>query len=744
VSRRAPAVAAASAALLTLVAVAAAIAAGPPFPTPNGSQSIYDPDKLLRPATVTTAERAADGLVTSIGLRPIIVVERATAALSASQAGRNADALVTQWKIERGLVMLVDVAANGCDGFVTVRRGSNVDPAVATDTALSSVADTAAEFLKGCDPDTAVLVGLSNLNATLITLSIGTASFPAVSIGPLPSSRPFPTPSRQSVPAGPPFPDPVPGRYVYDQAGAFRADTITKVQAQIQAIRDRTGAEIVVYSQVVGPVVTEAEAENHAQSLMDQWGVGRRGFDDGLVILYDLDTSRVHGQIQLYAGPGYRATFLSNSDRQAIFENDMLPLLKEGDLDGALLAAMAKVDANATPEHAAELNRARVANAIIGLVGAPVALLLLIAWPLLHWLRYGRDPDYLDDPSILMPAPPADLTAAAGALVFDGKSSRHTLTTALLDLASRDEIAFRPEVHALGRDRMGIEIRQPNADDARIALNRRKPTSPAETYARFELEQLATPDDQGVPMVDSKDLLKFGPKVSSFDDKLELYATHKGWFSTAPKAATQRWMAQGIIELFLGGGAAIVAVNLPSDGLLLVGGAIAIAGVVTLLLSRAMPARTLAGATIRAMLAAYRRTLQKTFALSRSMDQVVASKALPWLETPDQAVVWGVALGLRRDVEDVLGRTADDLKQGTATSSGTYLPAWYGARGWVGSSSGGGGGGFAPGLFSASAIPNFGSMMGAIGSIGNSASSSGGGYGGGGSGGGGGGAGGGF
>jgi uncharacterized membrane protein YgcG len=746
VSRRAPALAAAAALVLTLLAVAASLAAGPPFPSPRANQSIYDPDRLLRPATVTTAERAADGLVSSIGLRPIIYVERGAAALSTAQAARNAAALVSQWKIDRGLLMLVDVAPNGCGGVVTVRRGSNVDEQVATDAVLASVADTAAGFLASCDPDTAVLVGLSNLNATLITLSIGGGSFPAGSGPPAPSSsgRPAPTPRGSAVPAGPPFPDPVNGRYVYDQAGVFRADTIAKVQAQIQAIRDRTGAEIVVYSQVVGPSVTEDEAERHAQALMDQWGVGRRGFDDGLVILYDLDTSRVHGQIQLYAGPGYRATFLSNSDRQAIFENDMLPLLRQGDLDGALLVAMERVDANATPEHAATLNRARVANAIIGLVGAPVVLLLLIAWPLLHWLRYGRDPDFLDDPSILMPAPPPDLTAAAGALVYDGRSSRHTLTTALLDLASRDEIAFRPEVHRLARDRMGIEIRQPNVADARIALNRRKPISPAEISARSGLASLATPDEQGVPMVDSKELLSFGPKVSDFDDKLELYATHKGWFATTPKAAVARWTAQGVIELLGGGAAIILALNLPSDGLLLVGGAIVLAGIITLLMARAMPARTLAGATIRAMLAAYRRTLQKTFAMSRSMDQVVASKALPWLETPDQAVVWGVALGLRQDVEDVLGRTADDLAHGHAEPSGTYLPTWYGARGWAGSTGGGGAGGLAPGLFSSSAIPDFGGMMSAIGTIGNSASSSGGGYGGGGSGGGGGGAGGGF
>ena len=198
--------------------------------------------------------------------------------------------------------------------------------------------------------------------------------------------------------AGPPFPNPTPGQYVYDTAGVFQASTIAAVQQQIQGIRDRTGAEVVVYTQVVGFRESTDEAEANALALMNQWGVGRKGFDDGLVILFDLDDSKVHGQVQLYAGPGYAATFLSNSERQAIYENDMLPLLTDGNLTGALTVAMNKIDANATPEHAANLDRARIANAIIGLVGAPIAFIVLVGWALWSWLRYGRDPEYLDDP----------------------------------------------------------------------------------------------------------------------------------------------------------------------------------------------------------------------------------------------------------------------------------------------------------------------------------------------------------
>ena len=71
------------------------------------------------------------------------------------------------------------------------------------------------------------------------------------------------------------------------------------------------------------------------------------------------------------------------------------------------------------------------------------------------------------------------------------------------------------------------------------------------------------------------------------------------------------------------------------------------------------------GAMIRAMLAAYRRTLQKTMAQARSMQQVVDEAGLDWLETPDQAVVWGTALGLQGEIEGVLERSLEDVQART-------------------------------------------------------------------------------
>ena len=107
------------------------------------------------------------------------------------------------------------------------------------------------------------------------------------------------------------------------------------------------------------------------------------------------------------------------------------------------------------------------------------------------------------------------------------------------------------------------------------------------------------------------------------------------------------------------------------------------------------------------------------------MNEVVASKAVPWLVTPDQAVVWGVAFGLHDEIEEVLSRSMEDLEAGRAATN-TYMPLWYyGGAGNSLAAGSGGPSGIAPGLFSGSAIPDFGGLMSALGTIGNSPSSSG-------------------
>jgi hypothetical protein len=354
-----------------------------------------------------------------------------------------------------------------------------------------------------------------------------------------------------------------------------------------------------------------------------------------------------------------------------------------------------------------------------------------------------------------MAGPPETLTPAGAVFILNGGSSRRALTTALLDLASRGVIAFREEKHLLGlQKKVGIETRPPDPDPqtaARQARNRARDLGPAEEVAARRLGALKQ-DDTGY--VEPDDLPAFAAAVPAFDKALEREVVARGWFREAPSKAIARWTGRATIALVAGIAGIWAGSSIPSSGLQLLGGGAVVGAIVMFVVARSMPAVSLPGAMIRAMLAAYRRTLKKTMDQARSMDQVVADSGLRWLETPDQAVVWGTALGLQAEIETVLGRSLEDAQEGRVAAGGVYLPTWYAASAGGGHAfaSGGdfaGAGSAGGGLFSSSAIPDFGGMMSALGSIGSAPGSSGsggggGGFGGGGSGGGGGGSGGGF
>jgi uncharacterized membrane protein YgcG len=533
-------------------------------------------------------------------------------------------------------------------------------------------------------------------------------------------------------PAGPPYPRPINDVVVYDYAHIFSDQTEASATRIIVAIEERVAAEVVVYTQLKPGATTES-TQADAAALIDQWGVGRQGFDDGLAILVNMTRSPCqpglsgNGQVQLFGAPGYRAAYLSDDERQEIFDNEMVPLLAQCDLDGALLAALHRIDANATPEHAAVLASARIIDAAIALVIAPLLFLILVGMAARSWLLYGKDPVYLDSPSILMPAPPPDLTAAAGAVVWEGRGTRRALTTALLDLASRGELAFRPEGGSvLSREKAGIQLGGGETSDPYVIRNRRKPLSQAERYALSRLDSLAR--SSADRYITAAELEGFAPSVDKFNETIEKHVASKGWFREPAHKAVSRWAGRGTLIVFAGIVTLGIAFTLPSGGLLVLGGATIAAGVVIIIVAQVMPARTMAGAMIYAMLAAYRRTLQKTMEQARSMREVVEQAQLEWLETPDQAVVWGVALGLHREVEEVLERSVEDAQAGVQDHH-PWVPAWYASSSGLGGGSGQPSG-IAPGLFSASAVPNFGGMMAALGTIGVSSASSSGGSGG--------------
>jgi uncharacterized membrane protein YgcG len=508
--------------------------------------------------------------------------------------------------------------------------------------------------------------------------------------------------------AGPPYPEPVTGQRVYDYAGIFSSDAIASAEATIRAIEDRTGAQIAVYTQIKPESDTLDKANADARALMDQWGVGRKGFDDGLVILFDMQTNLLHGQVSLYAGSGFKAAFMTNADRQRVFDEDMLPRLKAGDFDGALRITLADIDAAATPAHADELSRARIFNSLVGF-GVAILALLLVGFAFYRWYTHGRDPIYIDDDSVLMPAPPDGLTPAMATLLMANGTSSRTVSAGMIDLAARGLLRFREDHALLGKKtRIGV-------------------TGQTQNITTPEAELLSTigshvESDGFVPTSAS-----LASGVSKFKSGLETLAVAKSWLTARPSRVVGTWIAVAVVEGVLSIPLFIWTANLDASGGFLGGCALIFAAVLTFIVAFWMPCRTKLGAMLVAMLAAYKRTLQYTLAQSNSMDEVVGRRALPWVTTPDAAMAWGVAFGLNDEIEAVLNRTVS-ASQSAGRQMGWY-PMWFGSSEHSSGFTGGTGfaGGTGGGMFSSSAIPDVGSMMSSLGSIGSSSSGGGGG-----------------
>lgn len=528
-----------------------------------------------------------------------------------------------------------------------------------------------------------------------------------------------------------PFPDPVFDQAVYDEAEVLDAGAEAALEERIDALESRSGAEVAIYLQVDPSQDFETNLAL-AEALMNEWGVGRAGYDDGFVILVSFEEDLVHGVISTYAGSGFKAAYLSVDDQERLINQVMAPDFRAGQVGAGLMAALDVVDAAVTPVATERLDAYRQVNALVGIPGGILALVLTGGTAFVAWRRHGDDPELVDSPSVLMAGPPAEMTPPLATVLRDGRAGSNALRTLLVELAGGGLIRFRnlDRAKEVKADDDPDPLTDPALDVLDPPVDRPQPSGPlGEAYRELVI--------RGGPerSLRREALWGVNQALDPMKRQLEQEAVRLGWLTRLPTPEITRWVFIGVLEAAAGVGAIFLGNTIPMSGLTLVGGALVVGGLVTAAFGTQMSKRTPNGAYVDAMLKAYRRTLEKTLEQARSMAEVVQDPTVRVLaDTPDKAVVWGVALGLHQEVGEVLAREmADPQTRATSQSSGAYYPMWLGSSTASGTGDDGGS------LFSGSGIPDIGGMLGTVGSIGSAPSSSnGGGFGGGGGGGGGG------
>ena len=535
-----------------------------------------------------------------------------------------------------------------------------------------------------------------------------------------------------SLAAGMTLPPSQPGVYVYDFAGIWSPDTEARAQAVAEAIRTRTEAQMVAVSIPSGLSRVDPDiAIADARTILDAWGVGRRGVNDGLVVLFDMDTSKAHGQVAMFAGSGFEDAYLTASERERIITGDMLPRAVEGNLDRALLDGLNHIDRIAQPGGNPERTRERTVSWLVAIV-ALAGGLFVFGMFIRRWLLSGRDaPVPLIDDSVLLPAPPKGLTPALATTLQRNGVDNEAFTSALVDLGHRGLLTFKEQEG----DAKKVDLMVPPEPLAEVPYleARRRPLGSAEASLERAISRNAVDLPTGWEVLTS-DRLKAGEGKKLFDEfKADLGRAAKasGWFRDDPNRLPGRWTGIGIGLIVAAGIAAFLFAFDTSDngnflrpGREVAAAALAIVaalGVAIIVFRGLLVARTADGSQTLAMSLAYRNTLRRELDTAGNVNEAVehAQSRLPWITTPDLLTVWAVAFGLKDEIDALIRKTFEQAQQ---AGLNTWSPAWF-----IGSS---------PGSGSFSAVSGIGAAVGSISAT--ASSSSGGGFGGGGSGGGGG------
>ena len=114
---------------------------------------------------------------------------------------------------------------------------------------------------------------------------------------------------------------------VVDTAHEIPADQAAELSRELRAFQARTGHQMVV---VTIPDLHGVAKEDYAYRLGRAWGIGRKGVDDGIVLLQSPgDGKPGSGRLRIDVGYGLEGV-LTDAEAAAVTHDVMVPILRSG------------------------------------------------------------------------------------------------------------------------------------------------------------------------------------------------------------------------------------------------------------------------------------------------------------------------------------------------------------------------------------------------------------------------------
>lgn len=136
-----------------------------------------------------------------------------------------------------------------------------------------------------------------------------------------------------------------PAGYVTDAAGVLSAETKSVLETRLTALDVSTTEQIAV---VTVPSLEGDYIEHYAVQLFEKWGIGEAKKDTGVLLLLALEER----ELRIEVGYGLEGV-LPDSVADRIIQDEMIPLLKEGNYDAAVVAGVERIIAAIRGEYVA-------------------------------------------------------------------------------------------------------------------------------------------------------------------------------------------------------------------------------------------------------------------------------------------------------------------------------------------------------------------------------------------------------
>jgi uncharacterized protein len=135
---------------------------------------------------------------------------------------------------------------------------------------------------------------------------------------------------------------PEPAGFVNDHAGLLDARTRGQLEAFLDQVKNKTGAEFAV---LTVPTTAPLDPSEYKVRVFEQWGLGRAGEDDGLLMLVALEER----EVRFETGYGLEGA-LPDGLQSRIFRRVIQPRFRDGDYAGGIVEGVKECAARIAAE----------------------------------------------------------------------------------------------------------------------------------------------------------------------------------------------------------------------------------------------------------------------------------------------------------------------------------------------------------------------------------------------------------